>query len=142
MSTDLMEQRPLSRRKLLKRAGVVGAGLWALPMMTSSASAGHGGRHTCGTGQQCAGDPCANQTICRPPDSSCSCVQRTDPSGFVCFCHEAQFCSGLTPCAHGADCPPGWACAASCCAGLNCLPPCGTNEVFGLAAGGGRTSIG
>jgi hypothetical protein len=142
MGTDLMEPTPLSRRKLLKRAGVLSAALWAAPVLTSSASAGHGGRHTCGQGQLCGGDPCFNQSTCRPPDGSCSCVQRTQPGGFVCFCHEFQFCDQLTPCDQGADCPPGWACAATCCGGLLCVPPCGTNEQLGIAAGAGRTTAG
>jgi hypothetical protein len=147
MSPDLMEHTPLSRRKLLKRAGVVGGALWAAPVLASSASAGHGRRHTCGRGFQCGGDVCGGQTPCKPPDPSCTCIQRLAGGGTLrCFCHQASFCSDLTSCDQGSDCPEGWACAASCCSFGDpnvrfCHPPCGT-PAAGNAQGSGRMSTG
>ena len=139
----------ISRGRLLKRAGVGAAALWAAPVLTSGAQAGHGGRHTCGRGQQCAGDPCFNQTACRPFDPSCSCIQRTAGPNvdFVCFCHQGSFCGDLPPCTRQADCPAGWECAASCCSydpgDLFCHPPCGENVNGGeLRPLAGATSIG
>jgi hypothetical protein len=151
MSVEELSRDRISRQRLLKRAGVAGAVLLAAPVMASTATgrrasspsaAQYGRRHTCGRGFQCGGDPCLNQSPCKPPDASCTCVQRLAGGGTLrCFCHQASFCSDLSPCDQGSDCPEGWACASSCCAGLNCLPPCGT-FVAGHAQGSGRMSTG
>ncbi len=112
-----MASENISRGRLLKRAGAGAAVLWAAPVLTSGAQAGHGGRHTCGRGFQCGGDCCFNQTACRPFDPSCTCIQRIQSPGQPrrCFCHQGGVCADLHHCASNKDCPEGWACACSCC---------------------------
>jgi hypothetical protein len=155
--------RRISRRKLVKAAAVGGGLAYAAPFMTSTALAGPGDGHPrCNAvagedPKTCGPHPCFDQTICRgeiPDGSFCTCVPREPGNGNEqgegqCFCHEAQFCAGLTACENSGDCPPGWACASSCCpGGAFCLPPCGTNSTFATtgqlvaAVGQGSTSVG
>jgi hypothetical protein len=158
------DERGISRRKLIKRAAAGGGIVYAAPFMTSTALAGSDVGHprcnaTVGPDGPvtCGPDPCFDQTGCRgeiPAGSFCTCVPRCPGTGNEqgdgeCFCHEVQFCAELTACESAGDCPPGWACTTSCCAGgCFCLPPCGTNPVFGrtgplvAAVGQGSTSIG
>jgi hypothetical protein len=153
----------LSRRRLLKRVAVGGGIVYAAPFMTSAALAGaDDGNPRCNAVVgpdgpiKCGPDSCFDQEQCSgeiPDGSVCSCVPRepgngNEEGGGQCFCHEVQFCAGLTPCENTGDCPPGWACTSSCCGGgWFCLPPCGTNQVFGglaafAAAETGSTSAG
>jgi hypothetical protein len=155
--------RRISRKRLLRRVAVAGGALYAAPIMTSTAYADGEHAPNCHAfvtpegPVTCGPDPCAGQTICRgeiPPGSFCTCVPRCPGEGNEnglgqCFCHEVQFCEGLTPCESAGDCPPGWACTESCCpGGCFCLPPCGTNPIFGTtgellaAVGSGSTSVG
>jgi hypothetical protein len=159
--TEGSEHR-VSRRSLLKRVAVGGGVVYAAPFMTSSAQAGpENGKPRCNAvagedPRTCGPDPCVDQTTCRgelPADSLCTCVPRhpgtgNEHGGGECFCHEFQFCDGLTACENSGDCPPGWACTTSCCPdGAFCLPPCGTSSVFAsfaafAAAPTGATSAG
>ncbi|HEU0304922.1 MAG TPA: hypothetical protein VFR32_10120 [Gaiellaceae bacterium] len=141
----------------------IGGGVvYAAPFMTSAALAGsEDGNPRCNAvvgpdgPVTCGPDGCFDQTNCSgsiPDGSVCSCVPRepgngNERGGGQCFCHEVQFCAGLTACESSGDCPPGWACTSSCCPdGPWCLPPCGTNPVFGLAglvaAESGTTTVG
>jgi hypothetical protein len=157
-----VSERRVSRGKLLKGAVLGGGAVYAAPFMTSAALAGpEDGHPRCNAvpGQdpkKCGPDPCGDQTICRgeiPDGSFCTCVPRfpgtgNEHGGGGCFCHEAQLCAGLTACESTDDCPPGWACATSCCpGGAFCLPPCGTSPLAGSIAGvlaldAGTTSAG
>jgi hypothetical protein len=151
VETEVPEaERKFSRSKLLKRAAVGGGAVYAAGFMTSAAYAGQGGVHCNPSPQACdANNPCFGQTTCSgdiPPGSLCACVPHAQGNGQGCFCHEAQFCAGLTPCENNGDCPPSWKCALSCCGGQLCLPPCGTNPVFAslasLKAAAGQTTVG
>jgi hypothetical protein len=128
-------EKTLTRKKLLKRAGAGTAALWALPALTSVAHASHGGRHTCGKGFQCGGDPCSGQTACRPPDPvggcgiGCFCAQT---QGGRCHCYDNDYCSNrklkngtVGPCATNADCPAGQRCLNTCCGVPLCWDDCG-----------------
>jgi hypothetical protein len=153
MSKEELATRRISRKRLLKRAGVGGAVLLATPVMASTASAQRLPRFTCrdgGCGVDCevGGNPCGGQTNCTNPDERfCTCLCRTagpnNPAG-RCFCHEPSSCGDLPPCTRQADCPADWACAASCCSydasQKFCHPPCGTTT--GAGALSGRTSVG
>jgi hypothetical protein len=152
MTVEELASARISRQRLLKRAGVGGAVLLAAPVMASTASAQRLPRFTCrrgGCGVDCeiGGDPCNQRNCTNPDERFCTCLCRTagqNPAG-RCFCHEPSLCADLPPCTRQADCPDGWACAASCCSydasEKFCHPPCGT-----LAAGAGtlsgRTSVG
>jgi hypothetical protein len=150
----------VSRRKLLKRVAVGGGVVVAAPYMTSAAfAAGDNGNPRCNavkgeTPKKCGPGPCLDQTICRgetPAGSFCTCIPRApgngnENGGGQCFCHEASSCADLTACESSGDCPPGWACASSCCpGGTFCHPPCGTNAAGAIAAvvaAAGATSVG
>ncbi|HEU0303054.1 MAG TPA: twin-arginine translocation signal domain-containing protein [Gaiellaceae bacterium] len=146
----VQETKDLSRRRLLKRVAIGGGVVYAAPFMTSAALAGsEDGNPRCNAIQgpdgpvTCGPDSCAGQTICRgetPVGSFCTCIPRHPGNGNEagngqCFCHEASACSDLPPCESSGDCPPGWACATSCCfGGPFCHPPCGTSAAGSIAA--------
>ncbi len=125
----------LSRRTAIKRIGTAGAIAWVAPVLTTvhtPAFAQVGSPPVDGECPSCAptADPC--------PQPSCGvgvCTCLTDVSTGLCFCHQDSPCGLLEECAATSDCPDGWVCAASCCEGLRCLPPCGTFvEAGGFAA--------
>ncbi|HEU0304921.1 MAG TPA: twin-arginine translocation signal domain-containing protein [Gaiellaceae bacterium] len=158
----VLETKDLSRRRLLKRVAIGGGVVYAAPFMTSAALAGsENGKPRCNAvpGEEpktCGPGTCADQTICRgeiPDGSFCTCIPRRPGNGNEqgegqCFCHEASACSDLTECENSGDCPPGWACAASCCSDGEvwfCHPPCGTSAAGSIAAivgASGPTSVG
>lgn len=89
----------MSRRTMLKRAGVVGAGVWAVPVLqsvTAPAYATTGGTGTCGNpgqtcGQGCSGGLCQQGATCRS-DSDCA-----TGSGYYCGPTQIdgkRYCSG------------------------------------------------
>jgi hypothetical protein len=145
-----VREQGLTRGRLLKRAGIGAAALWAAPTLTTAAQAHHGGRHTCGTGFPCGGDPCFDQSQCRPADPNCICYQRANVD--VCWCGGCPFspCDAFIQCRGGADCPEGTRCVRTCCevqdpnAGI-CMPACSTDVCPGDAqplAAGTRTPSG
>ena len=118
----------LDRRALIKRAGIVSAGVaaWSTPMVTSLASKAYAvgsaavscegctlGNDTCGTQPQC-GDG--------GPQNFCHCSQTVAKDR--CTCVEAGFCNQFQVCATQADCPAGTICTLTCCSEPLCLFPC------------------
>ncbi len=109
----------VSRRRLLKRAGVGAAVIGAGSMVTAGTASAVGFCHDCSCSPCGSGNGCGHWfghgvcTACVPTTEGC------------CFCHEGIACDGATGCANSGDCPPGWACAATCCGGLICVPPAG-----------------
>ena len=148
MTVEEVTSRQVTRRKLLKRAGVTGAVLLAAPVVSSTASAGPNdprlNRFVCKQGCEVGGDPCFGQRDCTNNDQNPNCSCLLTQAG-RCFCHAFAFCSDLAPCSAAADCPEGWACASSCCSASPdenfCHPPCGVGGVA-RAAGGAKTSGG
>lgn len=126
----------VSRRRLLKRAGIGVAAVGAGSMITAAPAAaqhgGHGDVDCIGAGG--CGE-CDLQTVC---GSNCGCVITVDG---CCFCHEGSSCASLSPCHTDAQCPAGWRCAYSCCGGTLCLPPCGGGH-DGLNQGGAMSNGG
>ena len=120
----------VSRRRLLKRAGVGAALLGAGSMLTASSAAAQGDPTCIRTGG--CGE-CNFQTTC---GEGCGCVITVEG---CCFCHQGISCGGATQCHHSSDCPPGWECAYTCCGGTICIPPCGFFDTA-LVEGGGAMS--
>jgi len=137
---DELTTSTISRRKLLKRAGIgVAAVGWSAPFLTSTASA----RIKSGQSPACH----ANGQVACPDCGFCSFPCATK-NGLVCGCAPAVnqgkptgCCIGVgnfacddpnaVPCNSTADCPPGWKCTINCC-GQTCAAPCGQ----GLSCGG------
>ena len=130
----------VSRRKLLKRAGVGAAVVGAGSMVTSSTAgaAAETEPHVCIHAGGCFA--CSGQPTC---GNCCGCVITVEG---CCFCHEAVFCGDATPCHTSSQCPPGFACALTCCGGGPiCVPRCFGNPhppVCAGAAPAGATSMG
>jgi hypothetical protein len=130
-----------SRRKLLKRAGVGAAALWAVPLVaTTGAAHASPGSGKCGKASLASGQPCH---ACAGPacgGKGCLCFPTTEG---CCFCAQPQDCKCIPTCETSADCPSGWACTYTCCGFLTCAAPCGVfNNVEACAAATGRTQAG
>jgi hypothetical protein len=110
----------VTRRKLLKRAGVGAAAVGAGAMVTAS-SAQAVSSTICIDAGGCIDCPAANYPC---HGDCCYCFMSTEG---CCFCAEDFFCNGVEACHTSSDCPPGWGCVYSCCGGgTACAPPCGT----------------
>jgi hypothetical protein len=141
-------EKGLSRKRLLKRAGAGAAVLMAAPVLTSSAHATHGGRHTCGKGGGCFANGGCNGIACRPNDPNCFCFPTTGPNP-RCHCVDLTasiFCGDYADCATTSPkCPPGFRCVDSCCPNPEgkCVPACGDVAEAGISAkaGSGPTLI-
>src|SRR5688500_3827933 len=112
----------VSRRTLIKRAGVGAAVVGAGTMVTAASAQAAPGINCihvggCGPFIDCASDP----------HDCCGCVVTVEG---CCFCMENVFCEGLHACDHSGACPPGWACATGGCEADPgfCVPPCGTGR--------------
>jgi hypothetical protein len=101
--------------------------------------------NTCACPVPCspAGSCGSFQTGCEG-DNGCFCTQQVEGIG---FCGRIAPCPTLQTCTATADCPPGYACGATCCpegdSNLRCLAQCNTGT-SGLAAarGAGPTAAG
>ncbi len=127
----------LNRRSLIKRAGIVGAGVaaWSTPMVTSLASKAYavgspaGGCRSCGL----PNDTCAGQVLCGDGGvAGCFCSGKVDGSG--CVCAESTFCDNPL-CATDADCGPFLVCLSTCCAETRCFIPCDNTQGVAVATG-------
>jgi hypothetical protein len=99
----------VDRRRLIKRAGLVTAGVaaWSTPMVTSlasSAAAAGSAPTPCRT--------CGLEEICgqngNPVDGTCYCLNENGTDD--CYCLGNEFCEDVSTCATTADCPPGFVC--------------------------------
>jgi hypothetical protein len=136
----------VSRRRLLKRAGLGAAAFGAGSMLTaqSATAVPHHGDQACIDAGGCG--VCGGQLECG--GFGCYCITTVDS---CCFCAFGFVtCASLQPCHHSSDCPPGWACLRSCCDqfgfGPLCVPPCsfGENAIAAtegpMVSGGGGSS--
>jgi hypothetical protein len=142
----MAEETTLSRRKLIKRAGVGAAAVWSVPFLTSTASAGVGIetlRQACtNTDKSPACVSCGAQSCATKNGTTCFCfvgVRQNRGSG-CCECQGNYFCSGARPCNSNGDCPTGFKCVVSCC-GQTCAPKCGQG-ISAAQASLGRTAAG
>jgi hypothetical protein len=120
-----MASSSVTRRSLLKRAGVgaavVGAG--SIVTATTAGAAAHPHAATC-----VHAGGCGPFLDCHSaPHQCCGCVITVEG---CCFCMENVFCAGLHACHTSTQCPPGWACATGGCLADPgfCVPPCGTGD--------------
>jgi hypothetical protein len=117
----------VSRRRLLKRAGVGAAVLGAGSLVTAGTASAAG---NCNAGECHA---CTHTPSCTDGHHGTGgCVPTTEG---CCFCHEPSFCFCLPSCTASSQCPPGWACAMTCCGGFLCVPPLGETAPCNVAAG-------
>lgn len=143
------QENRLSRRTMIKRIGAATAVAWTAPVLSSLRTPAFADYGVCrdpqGVGCAVGGDPCFGQQAC---GAGCTCLNTPNE---LCICHVCILCSAVTPCKNTAECPPGWACSASCCPGLNrdpnlffCHPQCGTKNPAPClgAAAGTATSMG
>ena len=129
-----MRSSSVTRRKLLKRAGVGAAALGAGSLVTAGTASAIGHCH------DCACDHCPSQSGCDPHVPSSACFPTTEG---CCYCGEGNvLCDSLPACDVTHDCPPGWACTLSCCSaffgyGPLCIPPPGVFPDAGAGAADG-----
>jgi hypothetical protein len=140
----------VSRRKLLKRAGVGAAALWAVPLVaTTGAAQAAPGTAKCAKKLYANGEGC---TFCGPftqcgksgQFNECDCFPTTEG---CCFCAEVVYCKEQLACQSSSDCPAGWACLITCCVSLygyapQCTPPCGYNKPRTGSPASGQTNTG
>lgn len=115
-----MRSSNVTRRSLLKRAGV-GAAVVGTGAMVTAASAQAANSTVCIEAGGCVDCPAADF----PCDDNHCCYCFLSTEG-CCFCAEDYFCDAVHACHNSADCPPGWGCVYDCCGeGTRCAPPCG-----------------
>jgi len=140
--TEGTSSEGISRRTVIKRAGVVGAVAWTAPVLSSL-----GAKAFAGTPVECAGcdpqEPCTGQTPC---GDTCTCLAEEGTG--ACFCHEISSCSALQTCSGPGQCPRGFVCARSCCDNFGfpplCIPNCANPDAVAVRAvrGQGMTTAG
>jgi hypothetical protein len=113
-----LKDERLSRKGLLKRAGVGAAALGAGSMLTASTASGSLHASTL-----CVTDGCALGRACPSGTPGC-CFCNVNTEG-GCVCVENVFCNGIPTCTSSSQCPPGWACTPACGQAGICAPHCG-----------------
>ena len=137
----------ISRRKLLKRAGIGGAAaVWSVPFLASTASADVGietARQGCRNADQSPHcNVCTDSLVCKTKNGKqCFCFAgaKSGISSGCCECQGNISCAQSPPCSSNGNCPSGWKCTFNCC-GRTCVPPCGQGIAAGAA--GGKTAAG
>ena len=141
MDSELETDVKYTRSKVLKRAGVGAAALWATPFFVSTAEAAVKGSRCITTafqqGLDCPCDTCLNGNISNMCTSQCFCF--VDTKG-CCQCRGLAGGCGNPTCLTSRDCPRGFKCVLTCCdngganPGRRCLPPCSGSEGMATAA--------
>ena len=130
--------RGISRRTMLKGAGVGAAVVWTAPILSSvrapafAQGSGGGCDNKCGCD---LGTPCNTSIDCCNSGGACNCWVKQDLS--ACFCGPFDACSNHQPCDNG-RCPGGQTCVSNCCGDL-CYGPCAPGQVKPKA--GGRMGV-
>jgi hypothetical protein len=122
----------VSRRKLIQRAGVVGAVAWTAPALLSVGGAAFAGSPGPGTCTGCdLSLPCNTRIACGP-GGGCNCWVMADRS--ACFCGPLDSCADHVACDANDQCPSGLTCVENCCGKL-CYAPCGEGQGGGAGNG-------
>lgn len=139
-------RNPVSRRRILKRAGVGAAIVWSAPVLTSLGAAhAQNGTPVTSPCDDCGSDFCFGQTGCGP-GGECLCSLQPDGS---CYCGDLSgrtFCSEFVACDPFNDtCPAGSRCSPTCCfdalgTGV-CLAPCGSTSPSGAGGQGTGATV-
>ncbi len=136
--------RDISRRTMLKRAGVGAAVVWSAPILSSvrvpafaRTATGPGGcpKNPCDSCD--VNTPCNSAFDCQNSGGACNCWVLADRSS--CYCGPISACTGFQPCQNG-QCPAGQCCVENCCGQL-CYPVCSAKHATpyrGKAATGVR----
>src|SRR5947209_19928944 len=110
-------ENKISRRSMLKKAGLVGAVAWSAPVLTSLATpAGAAplrGSRKCTTQDRTGGTAACH--FCTPPTcpgTQCGFCFPTTTG--CCFCTNNFFCNNVSNCTNRGQCPPGWECGYTC----------------------------
>ncbi len=119
LSSEL--EAPQTRRKVLKRAGIVGAGALGAPLIFATGADAANPRKRCvadaegGFGAGCLSSCQGLNTQCSA-DGTCYCT--VDVNGCcACIAIDETFGCGSQPCNSPKDCPRGFSCvSAPCCA--------------------------
>jgi hypothetical protein len=134
------ETERLTRKKVLKRAGVVGVAAWSAPLVFASSASAANPKARCiaaTEANQCAcSSSCVGLTALCSADGNCYCT--IDVKG-CCACinvFDGTFDCASTPCNKINDCPRGFTCVnAPCCANgakgicvKNCTSPAGASS--------------
>jgi hypothetical protein len=122
--------RRIGRRRALAEIAALGAIAWSAPLIVSKPSYAAERRRSNACvaaaieSDQPACGVCQSQIPCGF-GSKCGCVVTTNG---CCFCHQHAVCDDLQRCKRTDQCPPGYACAYTCCFemgfGTVCVPPC------------------
>ena len=134
MTEEEKVESGISRRSLLKRAGVVGAIAWTTPVIASLRTPAFAASP--GPDPECQGADCSTFINCASnpdPDLFCACFT-TDVGG---FCLPSRLCNELVPCPGGTDdCPAGEVCLIGSCCGINVCQPISEGAVCDSPAAG------
>jgi hypothetical protein len=134
---DREVQDRISRRRMIKRLGAATAVAWTAPVLSSlgtpAFAQGSPACTNCPPLSASEETHCAITPICGEEADGNLCDCRRTPED-TCICASCIFCDdpGVTPCTSSAQCPAGWACAASDCScntqtpelEFTCLPLC------------------
>jgi hypothetical protein len=134
----------ISRRSLLKRAGVAGAVAWTTPVIASLRTPAFAASP--GPNPECIGADCANFSNCGANAAALCVCFTTDIGG---FCLGSEPCADLVRCPNGTgDCPAGTVCLIGSCCGenvcshLSLADACNTPGAAPARSAGGLTTSG
>ena len=117
-----MPRSTISRREVIRKAGIAGAAAWAAPMLTTATASAATSKKKCSSGGACGQQP----VLCKGSIDNPQCICTPDVGGKNrCFgCLDLK-CGAFPVCAENSDCPKGSKCTPGCCKKPVCVPLCG-----------------
>ena len=126
----------IKRRSLIKRAGIVGAGVaaWSSPTVTSLASRAYAGSAPSSC-KACDYFPICGQSP-GSVDGTCYCYHQKSGG---CACAINAYCADVQPCSSQSDCPSGTVCTTGSSCGYDvCIPNCDNTNGAYVGSGSGQ----